>query len=120
MSEKNQKARCSFALEQIDKIEKIIRRHGGVVPAMGDFEGEMALLMGIAQLGESLGRLDDTLAERFGLLEEKRGAYYTRNYIIHDYENVDRLLIEDILRYHLPELKRKLEALMHFLEKEEE
>ena len=47
-------AKIHFILEQIDRIERIIRRHSGVVAAMEDFEGEMALLMGIAQIGETL------------------------------------------------------------------
>ena len=49
MSAKSQEAKAAFILEQIDRIEKIISRHGDIVKAMEDFEGEMALLMGISQ-----------------------------------------------------------------------
>ena len=103
-----------FILEQIDRIDRIIRRHRGVVAAMEDFEGEMALLMGIAQIGETLNKIDDSLIRVLDLQKDRDGAYYTRNYIVHDYENVDRMLIEDILRHHLPKMRQKL---IRFIEK---
>lgn len=92
----------------IEKIEQIIQRHGGIVRALEDFEGQMALLMGIAQIGETLKKLDDTLVVEFNLTEDRDGAYYTRNYIVHDYEGVDLGVIENLLRIYLPELKNKL------------
>jgi uncharacterized protein with HEPN domain len=104
--------KAAFILEQIDKIQKIVERHGGIVKALEDFEGEMAIMMGIAQIGESLKKIDDAIAVRFDLTKEKEGAYYTRNYIVHDYENVDRLLIEELLRNHLEPLKEKVKKLM--------
>jgi len=115
MSSRSQEAKAAFILEQIDRIEKIIARHGGVVKSMEDFEGEMALLMAISQIGETLSKLDDTLIIQYGLTEEKAGAYYTRNFIVHDYENVDRLIIEDILRTHIPILKEKIKNLYNEL-----
>ncbi|WP_456431762.1 HepT-like ribonuclease domain-containing protein [Nitratifractor sp.] len=115
MSDKSQEAKASFILEQIDRIEKITERHGGIVKALEDFEGEMAIFMGISQIGEALSKLDRALVERFDLAREQDGAYYTRNYIVHDYENVDRLIIEDILRRHLPVLKEKIANLRQYL-----
>jgi len=101
-------AKIDFILEMIGKIEAIINRHGGIVKALEDFEGEMAILMAIAQIGETLKKLPDNLLEKFELLEDKKGAYYTRNYIVHDYEGVDLAFIESILRDYLPKLKEKL------------
>ncbi len=72
-------AKIHFILEQIDRIERIIRRHSGVVAAMEDFEGEMALLMGIAQIGETLNKLHSSTIETLDLTEDRDGAYYTRN-----------------------------------------
>jgi hypothetical protein len=69
--------KAAFILEQIDKIQKIVERHGGIVKALEDFEGEMAIMMGIAQIGESLKKIDDAIAVRFDLTKEKEGAYYT-------------------------------------------
>ena len=100
--------KIDFILEMIENIEKIVRRHRGVVSALEDFEGQMAILMGLAQIGETLNKIDDSYIEKFDLKEEKLGAYYTRNYIVHDYEGIDLIIVENILRKHLPILKNKL------------
>ena len=101
-------AKVEFLLEMIENIDQIIKRHGGIVKALEDFEGQMALLMGLSQIGETLKKLDDTLVKKYDLEEDRDGAYYTRNYIVHDYEGVDLGFIENILRSYLPELKEKL------------
>ncbi len=100
--------KIDFILEMIENKEKIVRRHRGVVSALEDFEGQMAILMGLAQIGETLNKIDDSYIEKFDLKEEKLGAYYTRNYIVHDYEGIDLIIVENILRKHLPILKNKL------------
>lgn len=71
----------------------------------------MAILMGLSQIGETLKKFDDSSAEKYHLSKDKEGAYYTRNYIVHDYEGVDLGMIENILRVYLPELKKKLSAI---------
>ena len=100
--------KVDFILEMIENIEKIIKRHNGVVAALQDFEGQMAIFMGLAQIGETLNKFDEEFIKNYNLTEEKLGAYYTRNYIVHDYEGVDLIIVEDILRKHLPILKKKL------------
>ena len=50
----------------------------------------------------------NSLVEQYDLKEDKEGAYYTRNYIVHDYEGVDLGFIENILRVYLPKLKEKI------------
>jgi len=95
-------------LEMIDRIEIIVKRHQGVYKALNDIEGEMAILMAIAQIGETLKKLPDDLLEKYDLLEDKKGAYYTRNYIVHAYEGVNLAFIENIIRKYLPTLKEKL------------
>ena len=99
--------KIDFILEMIENIEKIIKRHKGIVDALNDFEGQMAIFMGLAQIGETLNKFDDYFIEKFDLKEEKLGAYYTRNYIMHDYEGVDLMIVESILRVQLI-LKEKL------------
>lgn len=71
-------------------------------------KGKWALLMGLSQIGETLRKLDDAIIERYELQKDRDGAYYTRNYIVHDYEGVDMGLIENIIREYLPALKKKL------------
>ncbi len=100
--------KIDFILEMIDNIEKIIKRHNGIVNALEDFEGQMAIFMGLAQIGETLNKIDNETIKKLNLEEEKEGAYYTRNYIVHDYEGVDLMIVENILRIHLPIMKNKL------------
>jgi uncharacterized protein with HEPN domain len=100
--------KIEFILEMIENIEKIIQRHRGIVNALNDFEGQMAIFMGLAQIGETLNKLDDEVIQKYDLVEDKNGAYYTRNYIVHDYEGVDLFIVETILRKNLHKLKEKL------------
>ncbi len=101
-------AKLDFILEMIDNIEKIVKRHNGVVDTLKDFEGQMAVLMGISQIGETLKKLDDDIVNKYDLVKDKEGAYYTRNYIVHDYEGIDLGFIESIIRDYLPKLKDKI------------
>ena len=107
--------KAEFILEMIERIEMIVARHGGVVKTLEDIEGEMAILMAIAQIGETLQKIDDELLDRYDLLRDKEGADYTRNYIVHEYEGVDLALIEHILKEHIPILKRKISNLRDML-----
>ena len=61
MSEKSLFAKIDFILEMIENIELIISRHKGIVETLEDFEGQMAVLMGISQIGETLKKIDDNL-----------------------------------------------------------
>lgn len=116
MSSKSFKARIDFIIEMIENIEEIIRRHHGIVDTLEDFEGQMAVLMGLSQIGETLKKIDDEVVFKYDLVEDKAGAYYTRNYIVHDYEGVDLGFIENILRVYLPKLKEKIFIIKHDLE----
>lgn len=108
MSEKSLLAKIDFILEMMNNINKIVERHNGIVDSLNDFEGQMALLMAISQIGETLKKLDDFIIEKYDLKADKEGAYYTRNYIVHDYEGVDLGFIENIMRVYLPKLKEKI------------
>lgn len=97
MSNKSFQAKLDFILEMIANIEAIIERHNGIVNSIKDFEGQMAILMGISQIGETLKKFDDSVVKTYDLESDRDGAYYTRNYIVHDYEGVDLGFIEKIL-----------------------
>jgi uncharacterized protein with HEPN domain len=109
MSERSEEAKIAFMLEMIRRIETIIERHGNVIRALEDCEGELALYMAISQIGETLRKLSDATIQRLRLEEERRYAYATRNYIVHDYDGVDRHIVEDVILTHLPLLKTKLQ-----------
>ena len=107
------RAKIEFILEMIENVEKIVHRHGGVTQALEDFEGQMAILMAIAQIGETLRKIENNLIEKYDLTEEKEGAYFTRNYIVHNYEGVNLALIEKIVRDFLPVLRSKMESMLN-------
>lgn len=113
MSKKSLNAKVDFMLEMCENIEEITNRHGGIVKTLEDFEGQMAVLMGLSQIGETLKKLDDEIVVKYDLVKDKEGAYYTRNYIVHDYEGVDLGFIENILRVYLPTLKNKIVSMQN-------
>ncbi|OHD97011.1 MAG: hypothetical protein A3E21_05480 [Sulfurimonas sp. RIFCSPHIGHO2_12_FULL_36_9] len=92
----------------IENIEEITKRHNGIVKTLEDFEGQMAVLMGISQIGETLKKIDEETVMQHNLKDDRDGAYYTRNYIVHDYEGVDLGLVENLIRVYLPQLKIKM------------
>ena len=115
MSNQSVMAKIEFILEMIENIEQIISRHNGIVDTLEDFEGQMAVLMGISQIGETLKKLDDAIVIEYDLVKDKEGSYYTRNYIVHDYEGIDLGFIENILRSYLPKLKTKISLIKNDL-----
>ena len=116
MSKQSLEAKVDFILEMCLNITKIVKRHNGIIKALNDYEGQMALLMGIAQIGETLKKIDDDIIEKYGLSEDKKGAYYTRNYIVHDYEGVDLGFMENTIRDYIPKLEEKFLTIKDELE----
>ena len=111
MSKKNI-AKVAFVLEMIDNIETVCQRHSGISQALEDeVEGRAALLMFLMQIGESLKKIDSDAISQYQLDREIKGAYDVRNFIAHDYEGVNVIVIEDILKDNLPELKIKMQKL---------
>jgi len=95
-------SRLDFILEMIEDIEYTISENHSLPKALENRIGKHALLMCLMQIGESLNKIqDETLKEKLPI----KGAYDVRNFIAHDYEGVDAGLIENILRYLIPELK---------------
>ena len=102
MSKISDTSRLDFILEMIEDIEYTIKENGSLINAINNRIGKHALLMCLMQIGESLNKIqDETLKEKLPI----KGAYDVRNFIAHDYEGVDAGLIENILRYLIPELK---------------
>ena len=105
-------AKVAFVLEMIENIEIVCQRHKGISQALEDeVEGRAALLMFLMQIGESLKKIDSDDISDYKLDREIKGAYDVRNFIAHNYEGVNVLVIEDILRDNLPELKIKMQKL---------
>ncbi|MHA1540698.1 MAG: HepT-like ribonuclease domain-containing protein [Alphaproteobacteria bacterium] len=114
MSKKSSLAKIHFILEMINNIEKIIIRHDGIKNTLDDYEGYMATTMGISQIGETIGKLEIKIIEKYNL--ETKGASATRNFIVHNYEGVSLEIIKEIVENFLPELKEKILIIISDLE----
>ena len=98
--------RIKFILEKIEDIESFINKFNSIVSLLDDKMGFDAALMSLLQIGETLNKLEN----EYETIDKNdiKGAYDVRNFIAHDYEGVNKSLIEAILRHHIPKLKETL------------
>jgi uncharacterized protein with HEPN domain len=95
--------KLDFIIEKIENIESFKARYKSIEDLLNDVMGYDATLMSLLQIGETLNRLRD---EPFASLLPIKGTYDVRNFIAHDYEGVNKMIIEDIIRTQLPKLKQ--------------
>jgi uncharacterized protein with HEPN domain len=108
MSKISDKSRLEFIMEMIEDIEFIIQEKVSLTNALNSRIGKHALLMCLMQIGETLHKIEDKeIRKKLPI----KGSYDVRNFIAHDYEGVDLGLIDNILRYLIPELKETIERL---------
>jgi len=103
--------KIEFVLLMIENIEKVISRHKKITFALDDIEGQAAILMFLMQIGETLNKIyqkNPKFIVENNLEIEVKGSYNVRNFIAHDYEGVNLVLIDSILRDNIPSLKEKL------------
>lgn len=74
-----------------------------------------AVLRNLQTLGQSAGRLSDTLRDAHPEVNW-RGIIGLRNILVHDYLGISLVRIWEIVEHDLPELRRKVEALIPELE----
>ena len=109
MSERADAARIDFLLKLITDTENIALRHGGIEPALKDFEGHYALMMCCQQIGEILNKIENSaVAAKLPV----QLAYRMRNIIAHDYLGIDIKQIALTIQNDLPELKIILNSLL--------
>jgi len=109
MSKISDASRLEFIVEMIEDIEFTIEENGSVKNALDNRIGKHALLMCLMQIGETLHKIkDEDIRKKLPV----KGSYDVRNFIAHDYEGVDLGLIDNILRYLIPELKMTIEKLV--------
>ncbi|MCV6606593.1 MAG: DUF86 domain-containing protein [Campylobacterales bacterium] len=117
MSKVSSHAKVLFVLKMIHNIEEIVKRHDGIVKVLEDeIEAQPALLMCLMQIGENIKKIDLEYLEKFDLLIDSKGSYDVRNFIAHDYEGVNLVYIEGIVRDRLPVLKEKFNQLKELFE----
>ena len=102
--------RMEFIIQRIEFIEDIIKRHKYVTKALSDeIEAKPAILMHLSQIGEEINKIDKQVLEDLDLIDDAKGAYNVRNFIVHSYEGVNLSLIERIIKEKLPILKIKFQ-----------
>jgi uncharacterized protein with HEPN domain len=109
MSKVSDSSRLEFIMEMIEDIEFIVKESDSLTEALQSRIGKHALLMCLMQIGETLHKIKD---EEIRKKLPVKGSYDVRNFIAHDYEGVDLGLIDNILRYLIPELKVTIENLV--------
>lgn len=95
--------KLDFIVEKIEDIESFKARYKSIEDLLNDVMGYDATLMSLLQIGETLNKLRE---EPFANLLPIKGTYDVRNFIAHDYEGVNKMIIEDIIRTQLPKLKQ--------------
>ena len=94
--------KLEFILEKIEDISLFRKKFNSIEDLLNDRMGYDATLMALLQIGETLNKLKDS---PYGDKLPVKGAYDVRNFIAHDYEGVNKMIIEDIIRRFIPELK---------------
>ena len=102
-------AKIEFIIQRIEYIEKIVNSYGYVTKALEDeVKARAAILMHLTQIGEEINKIDKNILQELNLIDDAKGAYNVRNFIVHAYEGVNLALIERIIKEKLPVLKLKL------------
>lgn len=93
--------------KKLNSIFTIIKRHGSIIKALEDEnEGQPAILMLLVASSEQFNKLykkNSNILENFHDIDIK-GIISVRNFIAHDYDGINLSIIENSLRYGIPEL----------------
>jgi len=102
MSDRSDLAKLELILKYISDIEKIIERHGSIEQVIEDFESQYAVMMCLIQIAETVNKI--SFQEYISKLPLKKIMGF-RNRIVHDYESADWVIVSNILKNNIPELK---------------
>lgn len=107
--------RLKSIAKKIDDIYAIVERHGGIIKALEDLEGQPAILMLIVAISEQFDKLKKQNSKALEYFHEAdiKGIIGVRNYIAHDYDGVNLAIIETDLRENMPRLKQILLKLLN-------
>ncbi len=103
------KALLEFTMQMIEEAEKVIERYGSAYSALNDFEGKNAILFNLLQIGEKLNKIE---TQSFREVLPIKESYSIRNRITHDYDGIDLIIVEEILVYEFPELKKAIAEML--------
>ena len=106
MYDDHEVVRLKSIQQKMDTLAKVINRHGGIVKALDDFEGQPAIFMLLVAISEQFAKLnsiDAAILENFDP-EDIKGITAVRNFVAHDYDGVNLSIIEDDLRNNMPKI----------------
>lgn len=93
----------------IEKLEEVTKRHSGIPQALADVEGQLALMMCMQQIGETMAKIrTENWVKRLPVKE----AVGFRNLISHQYHGIDFELARVTIESDIPVLKTKLLELL--------
>ncbi len=116
MSKNSDIKKLEFILEKINDAISYKDSFKSIGNLLNSKIGFDATNMCIMQVGETLNKLSEDFIKKYNHLPIKE-SYLTRNYIAHDYEGVNKYIIEVIIKEHFIELKKDIEKI---LQKEKE
>ena len=114
MSNKSDCTKLTFVIEKIDDLFSYKEEYKTIENLLNSKLGFDATTMCILQIGETLNKLSQEMQNRYPELPIQE-SYLTRNYIAHDYEGVNKQIIEMIIREQLPLLKAQIQKIINEL-----
>ena len=102
-------SRLETIVKKINFIENIVKSKGGITFALEDEESSRAsIMMHLTSIAEQFDKLSkDGEFEILSKFDKNdlKGSYDIRNYIVHDYEGLNLMIIEVVIREKLPKIK---------------
>ena len=109
--------RLNNIVRKINFIENIVKSKNGIICALEDEENSRAsIMMHLTSIAEQFDKLSkDGEFEILSKFDKNdlKGSYDIRNYIVHDYEGLNLMIIEVVIREKLPKIK---EVVVNILE----
>jgi len=104
------KRRIEIIYKKIEFIQSICKKAGSISVALEDEETRRAsILMHLTSIAEQFNKLkkEDEIDTK-----DIKGSYDVRIYIAYDYEGVNLLVIEQVIREKLPKLETTIETIL--------
>jgi uncharacterized protein with HEPN domain len=102
--------------KKIDFIDAIVKENKEIHKALEDEQNSRAaILMHLTSIAEQFDKLlHNGELEVLGFFEKEdiKGSYELRNFIAHDYEGVDLFIVEDVVKYRLPVIKKSIQNIL--------